>query len=171
MFFKGSYYHGHNFACPLFNSECPKWQEHIRKKEQKKSFCERLKTFYFREGIIFNWDYSELFDCAYKNHFKKELTFKNIYQYHDFLEKIYSGEFEGYLVLSGLSIKLSSRSDFHGFIPIKTDLSQKNWSPFTKNLSNNLSPVKNVVIGVHQTNELGIDIFVRGGGLDNLKYL
>jgi len=139
--------------------------EHIRKKELKKAFCERLKTFYLREGITFEWEYNELFDCSYKNHFKKSLGYNHRYQYSDFLQKLYSGEFEGYLVLSGLSIKISSRSDFHGFIPIKTTLSQKNWSSFTNNLSKNLKSVKNVVIGVHQTNELGIDLLFNTAAL------
>ena len=103
-----------------------------------------------REGILFDWEYNELFDCTYKNHFNDEINrgYKKRYHYTDFLKKIYSGELEGYVVLSGLSIKKCSRTDFHGFLPIKTTLSQKNWSSFTNGLSKNLSTIHNVVIGI-----------------------
>jgi hypothetical protein len=124
------------------------------------------------EGIQFSWEYFEKFDCDFevphKNPVFSTHSFKNRFNYDEFLNHIFSKRIEGYVILQGLSIKKTSRSQFHGFLPIKANLSQNNWSSFTKNLYPNLKPVKNVVVGVHSTTELGMkNGYYSGGGGKN----
>ena len=117
----------------------------------------RLVEFYRREGIVFDWEFFELFDCSYgTGHFLSPLPQqKKKYDYDAFLNDLYSEKLQGYVVLRGLSIKKSSRNPFHGFIPVKACISKKNWSPITNALNPNLKPLNQAVIGVHETSDIG----------------
>jgi hypothetical protein len=157
IFVKGSFFHGHDENCTLYNSECPKRELHLKNLKSKKDYCTHLVSFYKLEGIVFEWEYFEQFDCNYDRHVSPfyRLPRPNKFDYDNFLQQIYAEKIQGYVVLRGLSIKRSSRSQFHGFVPIKTNLSQRNWSSVTRDLCPNLKSVSKVVVGVHQTSDLG----------------
>jgi len=68
--------------------------------------------------------------------------------YEKFKNRIYNGEYKGFLVVQNIAIKNDSRQSLHGFLVCKAPvLNKSHWSSFTNTF--NPEEIKNTVCGVH----------------------
>jgi hypothetical protein len=157
--YQSTYYHGHTEKCPMPNNaeESIKFKNTSHVRNEITQLCNHF-THQFEKllnPVVF--EYIEISDCDFLSHkipkIKEYLPFYlPSYDYHQFLENIYSQKLTGLLVVRNLKICSQNQNPIFGFIIQKIEYDLKKMSPYTQEQVNHLHNSKRV-ISVHESKE------------------
>jgi len=157
--YQSVYYHGHTKKCFINNNaeEQSNVEKTLLVSHEIVRLCNHL-TQHFKKllnPVVF--EYIEISDCDFVDHkIPKTKSFvpfyKSNYDYHQFLENIYSQKLTGLLVVRNLKICKQNQNPIFGFIIQKIEYDLKKMSPYTQEQVNYLNMSKRVV-GVHEARE------------------
>jgi len=150
--YQSTFRHGHRESCSILNGEADKGKVNHTNAVRLglNQLINQVKTMWQAPHLHIN--IQEIFDCDFHNHtipsaatFPMLPYYQKQYSYTTFLNKIYTNQLAGFLVVRNLEIAQHQQTPMMGFCINKMEYGQTELSPYTQNLLTHFATAQRVV--------------------------